>query len=393
MLKCTVSELNKQIRILYDDKLTKNIEVTGEICSVNARSGTYWVGLKDDMSYLNCAFWRQTEFEYEEGEKVTIIGSVQFYEKSSRTTFIGRSIKRIGEGELHKQYKKNYKFLKDNNYFSKSGVPIPEKLESIGILTSKNGDAVNDIVRALKDNNYGGNIYIYDCTVQGNRCPNSVINGIKYFNESDLNIDVIVLTRGGGSQEDLMGFSDIDLVKEIYNSNIYTISAIGHEADKMLSDYVANHRSPTPSLAGRDISERYNVNRDFLTSVDAYLDKKVANDISLVRIMMEKLCGLTDRLPDMVESIDWEIKDLSNLDNRYYHTIKGHVTSCQNKLEYLKEKLKENSYDHILEKGYCLLLTRDGKIVNDIEKIRKDKKLKLYINGKQVNILLTIDDE
>ena len=212
MLKCTVSELNNKIRNVYNDKICKDIKLTGEIYSVNSSGNTYWVGLKDDSSVMSCAFFNTSKFEYKEGEKVEVGGYVQFFTKGCRTTFIAKNIKRIGEGEIHKQYKKNYQFLESNGYFDNANKPMPEKIESIGILTAKSGDAINDVVRALRDNDYKGKVYIYNCNVQGRNCPKSVADGIKYFNDSDIDIDVLLLTRGGGSQVDLMGFSDIDVV-------------------------------------------------------------------------------------------------------------------------------------------------------------------------------------
>lgn len=392
MLECTVSELNKELSGLIDDKINKNIQVKCEIMEMNISRGNVWLKMRDDFTSLQCVFWNYPDFPHNDGDKVKISGSLKFFVKRGSILFIGRKIELIdnGKGNMFKQLEKNYKYLEVNGYFNNANAPMPDNIRNIGVLTAKTGDAIKDFEFVLKSEDFKGKIYVYNCNVQGTNCPKSVIEGIKFFSSGAIDIDVLLLTRGGGSMEDLMGFSDMNVIKELYNCSIYTVSAIGHQNDNMLTDYVANHRSPTPSVAGRDICKHYCQTKTDITELEESLERMMKEDIATVSMHLYKLSVKKDGLPDIKSTIEWEISSLQSEDKFCYDLISSDIDNETDKLRVLKSKYQENTYDSILEKGYCLLLTENGKIVKTKEKLEKNKNLKLYMNGIQLNVSISI---
>lgn len=389
MYECTVSELNNLIKNLIDDKVSKDIKLTGELSSAKKSGKHVWSTVKDSDSIISCVFWNCENFSHREGDKVIITGKLTFYSKNGNINFIGHEIESVGVGELYKQYQINYKKFENLGYFNNKK-DLPEVINSVGVLTAKDGAALQDLLHVLDDNKFGGTVYVYNCSVQGINCPKSIVNGIKYFKKCQNNVDVLLITRGGGSFEDLIGFSDVDVVESINKCKIYTISAIGHEVDNMLSDFVANHRSATPSIAGQDISGRYLSKLSLLQETDEYLDKCIAKDIHNINIIMQQLYRVRDRLPDISNSIDWEIENLKAVDSYYHTMIKNEITKNKEDLNKLKSKLIDSSHENILNKGYVLLLTDEGKIVNDTKMLKRNKNLKMHLAGKELNVKITI---
>ena len=390
MYECTVSELNNLIKSLIDDKIAKEIKLTGELSSVKNSGKHAWLTVKDTSSTISCVFWNCGDFTHQEGDKVIITGKLTYYFKNGNINFIGNDIESLGVGELHKQYQINYNKFKDKGYFDNKK-ELPETINSIGVLTAKDGAALQDLLYVLRNNNFGGTVYVYNCSVQGINCSKSIVQGMKHFKKHQKDIDVLLLTRGGGSLEDLIGFSDVDVVESINKCKFYTISAIGHEVDNMLSDFVSNHRSPTPSIAGKDISEQHLTKLRCLQETDEYLEKCIVDDTNIINISLQKLYRLHDRLPDVSNSIDWEIENLKSVDTYYYNIIKSEVSKNKDELNKLKNKLTDNSHENILKKGYVLLLDDQGKIINTSKKIKHHKNLKMHLAGEELDVKLTIN--
>ena len=205
MLECSVTELNMVIKNMIEFKIDKNIKLLGEILSIKISNNNIFLILKDVESVISVIFWNFIgKFNFNNGDKVKIDGKVTFYNKSGNINFVGKKITNIGVGDLHKKYQEDFEKFKSLGYFENKK-DLPEKINTIGILTAKDGAALQDILYVFKNSNFKCNLIIYNCTVQGNSCPKSVIDGISYF-EDHKNIDLILITRGGGSFEDLIGF-------------------------------------------------------------------------------------------------------------------------------------------------------------------------------------------
>ena len=320
----TVSEISQNIKnILVSGLQNKYIVVIGEISNLKHSGRHTYLTLKDEISSINVVFWGDS-IGNKNGDNVEIMGKVDFYTKTSNVNFIGKNIKNIGIGSLYTKYEELSIEYKKKGYFN-NRKSLPKIVSKIGVVTSLDGAAWHDFVFVLKKNAFIGEVYIYNCITQGTNCPLSVANGIKFFNNSffcnssnnlndiynndiidddtdnninaninakingningntnNIDVDIIVITRGGGSFEDLIGYSDPKVIEAIYASKKYTISAIGHEIDNMLSDYVANYRAPTPSIAG-----------EVIASI-GYNNRKKLDDLSkdIMIIQQDILCSL-----------------------------------------------------------------------------------------------------
>ena len=392
MTECTVTELSKIIKGVLNDYIDKDLRITCEISSIKSSGDNKWVSICDsNKSMMTVAFWRCNSFPYNEGDKVIIHGSLQYYEKKGCVNLIGRKIEKVGIGDLQEKYIKNYDYLEKNGYFKKSNLPLPQKIESIGILTAKEGDALQDFLYVLRENKYKGDVIVYNCNVQGTNCPTSIIQGINYFSKMNNKVDILVLTRGGGSYEDLMGFSDMVMLKKLFECPIYTISAIGHQNDTMLSDLVANHRSPTPSLAGKDICEKYNECPKFIDDIYNNIINAIQEERMKIKITLYELENIVFKLPNALAEISKDLKEISNMKEKCYNDIKSQITYSLDILNNIEKSICDQEHQNILEKGYCMLTTiKKQKIINTIDKLRKNKNLNIILNGKIVKVKVII---
>jgi len=263
----SVSELNDKIKNTIEQNFQNTLKVKGEISSLKISGKHCYFVMKDSASSINMIMWNYV-MDLKQGDDVVVTGKMNCFQKNGTYNVSAFKIEKIGIGNIYEEFEINKKKFESKGYFAKSMNPIevPKVISRIGILTASEGAAIQDVLYVLKNNGYHGDIYIKNCNVQGTLCPDSVKQGIKYFNKlhKKKQLDVLLITRGGGSFEDLSGYSHKKIVKEIYKTKIYTISAIGHEVDTMLSDYASNYRSPTPSIAGEVISESYKTKKESL---------------------------------------------------------------------------------------------------------------------------------
>lgn len=301
------------------------IIIKGELHNYSKRNQNIYASLKDKTSSIDIISWNCLE-DYENGDEVEIYGKINFYKKTSKINIIISTIKKLGVGDQFKIYEKLKLKFQNLGYFNKKKV-FPKKIESIGIITSQDGAALQDVLYVLKNGNFNGNIIIKDCMVQGLNAPISIKNAIECLNNESNKVDVLLITRGGGSLEDLMAFSSEEVVKSIYNSNIYTISAVGHEVDTMLSDFVADLRAPTPSIGAQIIVNEYN--KKFLIYNDAELilskilfelrdrinvikKKFVTKNLLIIKIANLRLKIVIDEIRTRFKTIKYNCEQIKN---------------------------------------------------------------------------------
>lgn len=239
-------------------ELKDSYTIKGELHNYSKRNSNIFAAIKDRQSSIDIICWNSLE-DFDNGDEVEICGKINFYKKTSKINLLVSSIKKVGQGDQFKLYEKLKQEFQDLGYFDKKKV-MPKQIESIGIVTSKDGAALQDVLYVLKNGGFNGDIIIKDCLVQGVNASKSIKEAIESFNvnRETKSVDILLITRGGGSFEDLMAFSSKEVVKAIHDSDIYTISAVGHEVDSMLSDFVADLRAPTPSVGAQIIINEYN---------------------------------------------------------------------------------------------------------------------------------------
>ncbi|MBQ8615468.1 MAG: exodeoxyribonuclease VII large subunit, partial [Clostridia bacterium] len=261
----SVTQLNNRIKNIIDNEvILEDIIVTGELSSFSITRNIAYFTLKDNDNLLSCVqFGCKNEFKI--GDMVQCRGNVKYYPKGGKLTFNALAIELCGQGELYQQFLALKEKLNKEGLFDESHkIPIPKFIKSIGVVTSKTGAVLQDIKNVTSRRNPNLDIYVYDAQVQGKFAVRDVIEGITYF-DNMTDVDVIIVARGGGSIEDLMPFNNEELARIAFICNKPLISAVGHETDFSILDFVSDLRAPTPSAAAELVTfDSFEVKRHVL---------------------------------------------------------------------------------------------------------------------------------
>lgn len=384
----TVSQINRIIKDLIDNEvILEDIMITGELSSFSITRNIAYFTLKDSDNLLNCIqFNAHTEFKI--GDMVQCRGNIKYYPKGGRLTFSALSIEMCGQGELYQQFLKLKQKLESEGLFDdEHKIPIPRFINSVGVVTSKTGAVLQDIKNIAFRRNPNIDIYVYDAQVQGNFAVKQVIEGITYFdNMSD--VDVIVVARGGGSIEDLMPFNDEELARITYICNKPIISAVGHETDYSILDFVADLRAPTPSAAAELITydnlELIQYVKDLQSNMNSILENKIIdidtninyNILNIERVINESINGEILYINDILNDIEHYLD--KNIDNTTYR-----VNILLNTLDKLNPiKLLKSGYAHIMKDNQ--VVNYENVNVGDELDIRTSElKLKAKVTNKE----------
>ncbi len=253
----TISELNGYIsRIIKGDPILQGVYVEGEVSNLKFHSsGNIYFALKDDYSKINCIIFKENQgFDrtFKEGDKVVCKGKVNYYDKDGSITLIVTHLEKKGLGELYKQFLElKAKLEKEGLFDFDKKKPIPQMATKIGVISSATGAVIKDIYNVIKNRFPKVEILLYPSAVQGETASSDIISGIEFFNKEKKSsrVELIILARGGGAYEELMPFNDENLAYSIFHSKIPIISAVGHETDFTIADFVADYRASTPSMA------------------------------------------------------------------------------------------------------------------------------------------------
>lgn len=386
-----VDELNTHIKTNLEQNF-QYIKVSGELSNVKISNKNLFASLRDTNSSINICFWgfsNKFHKPINNGDQVNIIGKLVVYNKNgtysiniSKLELSDTSKKQDSIYTKYEETKKKYELL---GYFNNKKT-IPNNIKTIGILTSMEGAALQDILYVLNKSNYNGRVLLQNCLVQGANSVQSVLDGLAILSHHKL--DCIIIARGGGSYEDLISFSDAKIIEAIYKSQIYTISAIGHEVDFMLSDFVADYRAPTPSIAGEFVSSIEKKN------IDMYNNLKHNITINLKNKIMSNLDKLTNKIYILNKKI---IKPDTKLDNaisylnitkqKYFTSISNNITCIKNNLDKLTVRLAKHDILNMLDNGY-VVLTKNNSIIDSIHDIKHGQKLKLKMKDGEVSVII-----
>jgi exodeoxyribonuclease VII large subunit len=370
------------------------------MANVKKAGGNMYFSLKDQISNINAVFWRIDNDNFSNGDIVTVSGKITFYTKQGSYQITASSIEKGGVGDINTKYQKLKDDFEKKMYFSKKRA-FPEKIKNIAILTSAEGAALQDILYVLKNNNFVGNVYIKNCLVQGNGCPKSVKDGIEYFNKlqntTPTKFDILVVARGGGSMEDLMGYSSEDVVKAIYESQIFTISAIGHEVDTMLSDFAADFRAPTPSIAGETIIKYQKKENESLSKSYEKIKELEYSILSKISNCESKLnqCANIHKSYNPINFINLEIERVECIKRKIREKIHHNIHDSNHELDKLKIKNNMNNTTKILKNGYTIITDENDNLIetaNDFKnKIKEKIGLKIMFSDAEINLTEIIE--
>ncbi len=383
----TVSQINRFLKnIIEAEPFLSDIWIRGEISNFKAHySGHLYLTLKDETSTLKCVMFKsdalRLKLRPEDGMKVLVRARISVYEAAGSYQAYIREMKSDGLGDLHVAFEQLKKKLEAEGLFDeKYKKQIPPYPEKIGVVTSITGAAVQDIKNILGRRYPIGEVILYPSLVQGEDAPEDIVKGIKYFNEK-CPVDVLIVGRGGGSIEDLWAFNDETVARAVFESEIPVISAVGHETDFTICDFVADLRAPTPSAA----AELAAVPVTEIKAQISFLNDRI---LSLFKgIISERRARLSyfDKekiLSRLADNIDTKRTLCDAAFDKIYMLVKSKTESSRFKLNFAAARLEGASPLKIMEKGYAAAF-KDGKTVKKVAGLKKGDEIELvFADGK-----------
>lgn len=362
-----VSVLNQYIKkYLMSNSILNNLRVEGEITNIRmSKTGYTYFSLCDETSCINCvAFFADTLSK--NGDKIVAEGELSVYEAKGTYQLIVRNIERLGLGKILLDLELLKEKLKGEGLFDRKR-EMPAFPQKIGIITSKTGAALRDILKTFESVKANLDISVYNALVQGERSKDHIIEGIKYFNRVET--DVILISRGGGSFEDLNIFNDIDLAMEVYKSQVVVVTGIGHETDRTLTDYVADIYCHTPTAAAERIIRDYKDVEEKLGNLLFALKSGTGSILTQKKAdLMTSKYILRTNLP--LEDIYKKKNELNACKSAIRTRVLTYTKELNFKLDLLSEKLKAFDYMTHLEKGFALIYDMDGNIIKHKDQVR-----------------------
>lgn len=388
----TVSELNKYIKNKVDeDEYLNSVYVKGEISNFKHHyTGHMYFTLKDEKSLIKCVMFKSSTstltFAPKDGMKVLILGTVAVYEAGGIYQIYCKAMQEDGIGDLYKAYEELKNKLEKEGLFDKAHKKkIPLMPKTIGVLTSQTGAVIRDIINVSTRRNPNVHIKLYPVPVQGNGAAEKIVDAIKVVNEHKIS-DVIILARGGGSLEDLWPFNEEIVARAIYESEIPIISAVGHETDFTIADFVADLRAPTPSaaaeLAQADI---YELKRKIELYRERYR-QALKKKIDFMRLRYEKVMAsrvFTDPLKRINENyinIDMKVK-------RMQVSIQNIFKENKAKAENYILKLDALSPLKTLARGYSIT-EHNGKILRTTKQIKENDEISVRLEDGKITAIV-----
>lgn len=380
----TVSELSSYLKeIIENDLVLSNLIIKGEISNVRKpSSGHIYFTLKDENCLLKCVTYRMVAsnliFNLEDGLRVVIKGKLVTYEKDGVYQLNVASIEPDGIGALHLAFEQLKKKLDNEGMFDRKR-QIPLFPKKIGVITSPTGSVIQDIIKIAKRRFAGGKIVIYPVRVQGEGSAIEVKKGIMTFNKFK-NVDVIIIARGGGSLEELWTFNEEILARAIFNSRIPIVSAVGHETDFTIADFVADLRAPTPSAAAEIVFPDGNVLSDKIMLIKKRLIFSINSKMDYAYAKLDKIRNS----PFFVRPFYLIEKESFNFEKKYskFNTIFNSFLESKDKQLLISiSKLENLSPLKILNRGYGYVTNEKGKIVNSVHNIRQNDKINVTLNN------------
>ncbi|MBO4725224.1 MAG: exodeoxyribonuclease VII large subunit [Firmicutes bacterium] len=373
MKPITVAQLNSYVkRILSGDPVLSNVSVEGEISGVKYHPTGVYFTLKDASSKLSCyispSTSRNLSVKLEDGLKAVAHGSVSVYERGGTYSLYIKDIEPAGIGALAEAFEKLKKKLEAEGLFDEAHKkPIPEFPKKVAVVTSPTGAAVQDIKKIITAKNDFVDILIYPVLVQGPGAPADIADAIRFINANMTDIDVMIVGRGGGSIEELWAFNEEIVARAIYDSDIPVISAVGHETDFTISDFVADRRAETPTAAAN----------------------MAVPDTNELRMYLEdKKTKLLDNLKQNIASKEERVR-LAGLDAMKREML-SKIAICELKCKGFRDTLEQLNPLSIMDRGYAALTDESGKLITSAKEVAAGGKVKARVRDGEIS--MTVDE-
>ena len=384
----SVSKVNAYIKNMFmQDFVLNKISVEGEVSNCTyAGSNHIYFTIKDEGGTLSAVMFASQRgglsFDMKRGQRVIVTGSISCYEKEGRYQLYATKIEETGKGELYEKYLKLKEKLEDMGMFDPSYKrQIPGFVQSIGVATAQTGAVINDIRNVSYRRNPYVRIVLAPCLVQGESAPRSIISAIKRLDK--MNLDVIIVGRGGGSIEDLYCFNDEELAETIFNTKTPIISAVGHETDFTIADFVADLRAPTPSAAAEIANFVY---ADYMYTLDFYknkLDDCARRKVDYTKRDLDMLLIRLNTLSPQIKLREQKQR-LENFSKILQNDFKNILENNKNILISMSKRLETVSPLKRLSGGYAYISDKDNKKVLSAAALHQEDEINVFFSDGKI---------
>ena len=389
----TVGQVNSYIKNMFDqDFMMSRIYVKGEVSNCKYHtSGHIYFSLKDATGSVPAVLFAGNRkglgFTMKNGDNVIVLGSVSVYERDGKYQLYAREILPDGEGLLYQRFQQLKKELEEMGMFAPEyKQPIPKYIRRLGIVTAPTGAAIRDIQNISGRRNPYVQAILYPALVQGDGAAQSIVNGIYALER--LGVDVIIVGRGGGSMEDLWAFNEEIVARAIFECSVPIISAVGHETDTTIADYVADLRAPTPSAAAElavyDIRELEGALLSFQLELNRAFNGKLERAEEQIRQYEGRL-----RLLSPQNQLNEKRQVVADLEDKLRIRMEQQLVQKKHALELLAERLEALSPVKKLSQGYAFVADKEGRGVSDASRLQVGDGLDIHMLNGKVSVEVT----
>ena len=379
----TVKQVNSYIKNMFtQDFMLNRIYVKGEVSNCKYHtSGHIYFSLKDESGTIACVMFEGQRgglsFHMREGQQIIVLGSVNVYERTGSYQLYAQEIRLDGEGTLYEKYQMLKQELEEMGMFAPEyKKAIPRYAKRIGVVTAPTGAAVRDIMNISARRNPYVQLLLYPAQVQGEGAKESIVRGIRMLETK--NVDVIIVGRGGGSIEDLWAFNDECVARAIFDCQVPVISAVGHETDVTIADYVADLRAPTPSAAAELAVWDYRQLQGYLDECRLRMNRSMTGTIRINRLRLKELDVRLSYLHPRHKLQDQQQR-LIELEEELRTLMRDRVKEARHRLAIQIEKLNGLSPVRKLNQGFAYVEEADGGVVKSIRQVEKGDELTVYV--------------
>ena len=375
----TVKQVNSYIKNMFtQDFMLNRIYVKGEVSNCKYHtSGHIYFSLKDESGTIACVMFAGHSFHMREGQQIIVLGSVNVYERTGSYQLYAQEIRLDGEGTLYEKYQMLKQELEEMGMFAPEyKKAIPRYAKRIGVVTAPTGAAVRDIMNISARRNPYVQLLLYPAQVQGEGAKESIVRGIRMLETK--NVDVIIVGRGGGSIEDLWAFNDECVARAIFDCQVPVISAVGHETDVTIADYVADLRAPTPSAAAELAVWDYRQLQGYLDECRLRMNRSMTGTIRINRLRLKELDVRLSYLHPRHKLQDQQQR-LIELEEELRTLMRDRVKEARHRLAIQIEKLNGLSPVRKLNQGFAYVEEADGGVVKSIRQVEMGDELTVYV--------------
>lgn len=379
----TVKQVNAYIKNMFtQDYMLNRIYVRGEVSNCKYHtSGHIYFSLKDESGTIACVMFAGQRgglaFRMSEGQQVVVFGSVNVYERSGSYQLYAREIRLDGEGRLYERFQALKKELEEMGMFAPEyKKPIPAYVKKVGVVTAPTGAAIRDIMNISARRNPYVQLILYPAQVQGEGAPESIVRGIRMMERQD--VDVIIVGRGGGSIEDLWAFNEEIVARAIFDCQIPVISAVGHETDTTIADYVADLRAPTPSAAAELAVYDVRQVNTYLKESSLKLERLLSQKVQISRLKLRQY-EMRMKVLHPRQRLQEQQQRAAEYEDRLRNAMTMKIQGTRQTLAIYIEKIKGLSPLRKLNQGYAYVQDPGGKNVRTIRQVQKGDILSIHV--------------